>query len=82
MKKLSIAIDMGAKNTGVFVAKSKKDKIVEKKAFTVILDKSASSNEDPLEFIEPAMRALEHPASCPIVGTFLFSFFSSLQFRI
>jgi Zn-finger nucleic acid-binding protein len=41
MKKLSIAIDMGAKNTGVFVAKSKNDKIVEKKAFTVILDKSA-----------------------------------------
>jgi hypothetical protein len=41
MKKLSIAIDMGAKNTGVFVVKSKNDKIVEKKAFTVILGKNA-----------------------------------------
>ena len=41
MKKLSIAIDMGAKNTGVFVAKSENEKIVEKKAFTIILDKNS-----------------------------------------
>jgi Zn-finger nucleic acid-binding protein len=41
MTKLSIAIDMGAKNNGVFIVKSDKDKIVDKKATTIIIDKGA-----------------------------------------
>jgi len=39
--KLSIAIDMGAKNNGVFIAKSNDGNIVEKKATTVVIDKGA-----------------------------------------
>lgn len=41
MKKLSIAIDMGAKNNGVFIVKSKGDKIVAKKAVNIIVDKNS-----------------------------------------
>ena len=39
--KLSEAIDMGAKNNGVFIAKSNDGNIVEKKATTVVIDKGA-----------------------------------------
>lgn len=38
MKKLSIAIDMGAKNNGVFIVKSDADEIVTKKATNIIVD--------------------------------------------
>jgi len=38
-KKLSISIDMGAKNNGVFTAKTNGDNIEEKKAFNVVIDK-------------------------------------------
>jgi len=40
-KKLSIAIDMGAKNNGVFIAKSDKNNVIEKKATTIIIDKNS-----------------------------------------
>ena len=36
--KLSISIDMGAKNNGVFIAKTDGNKIVAKKAFSVVVD--------------------------------------------
>jgi len=39
--KLSIAIDMGAKNNGVFIVKTDGNKIVEKKATTIIIDKNS-----------------------------------------
>ena len=39
MNKLSIAIDMGAKNNGVFIVKSDNDKILDKKATTIIINK-------------------------------------------
>ena len=38
MKKLSIAIDMSAKNNGVFILKSEADKIIDKKATNIIID--------------------------------------------
>jgi Zn-finger nucleic acid-binding protein len=38
MNKLSIAIDMGAKNNGVFIVKSDGDKIVDKRAENIIVD--------------------------------------------
>ena len=38
MSKLTISIDMGAKNNGVFVAKTKDNEIVDKKAFNVFID--------------------------------------------
>ena len=38
MKKLSIAIDMGAKNNGIFIVKSDGNKIVDKKATNIIVD--------------------------------------------
>jgi len=36
--KLSISLDMGAKNNGVFIVKTDGNKIVDKKAFTVVVD--------------------------------------------
>ena len=39
--KLFISVDMGAKNNGVFIAKSNDGNIVEKKATTVVIDKGA-----------------------------------------
>ena len=39
--KLSIAIDMGAKNNGVFIVKTNGNKIIDKKAATIIIDKGA-----------------------------------------
>jgi hypothetical protein len=39
--KLSIAIDMGAKNNGIFIAKTDGNRIVEKKATTIIIDANA-----------------------------------------
>lgn len=39
MNILSIAIDMGAKNNGVFIVKSENDKILDKKATNIIVDK-------------------------------------------
>lgn len=41
MTKLSINIDMGAKNNGVFVAKIKDDKIISKEAFNVKIDEKS-----------------------------------------
>jgi Zn-finger nucleic acid-binding protein len=38
MKKLSIAIDMGAKNNGVFIVKSDNNKVLNKKATNIIVD--------------------------------------------
>ncbi|MEA2050140.1 MAG: hypothetical protein U9O56_05365 [Campylobacterota bacterium] len=38
MKKLTIAIDMGAKNNGVFIVKSDANKIIDKKATNIIVD--------------------------------------------
>ncbi len=38
MKKLSIAIDMGAKNNGVFMVKTDGDKIIDKKASCIVID--------------------------------------------
>jgi len=38
--KLSISIDMGAKNNGVFIVKSENEKIIDKIGFNVILDKN------------------------------------------
>lgn len=38
MKKLSIAIDMGAKNNGVFIVKTKDKEVVSKKAENIIID--------------------------------------------
>ena len=39
--KLSIAIDMGAKYNGVFIAKTDNDKIVDKKATTIVIEKNS-----------------------------------------
>ena len=39
MLKLSIAVDMGAKNNGIFIAKTSGDNIEEKKAFNIVVDK-------------------------------------------
>jgi len=39
--KLSICVDMGAKNNGVFIAKTDGKDIVDKKAFTVVIDKKS-----------------------------------------
>ena len=39
--KLTISIDMGAKNNGVFIVKSENEKIIDKKGFNVILDKNS-----------------------------------------
>lgn len=41
MIKLSIAIDMGAKNNGVFIVKSDKNKIIDKKANCIIINKGS-----------------------------------------
>jgi len=41
MGKLSIAIDMGAKNNGVFICKSKNSDITYKKANCIIINKGA-----------------------------------------
>ncbi len=38
MKRLTIAVDMGAKNNGVFICKSSGDKILRKKATNIIID--------------------------------------------
>jgi len=38
MKKLSIAIDMGAKNNGIFIVKSEGSKILQKKATNIVID--------------------------------------------
>jgi|GEM_PF-858200 len=38
MIKLSIAIDMGAKNNGIFIVKSDENKIIDKKATNIIVD--------------------------------------------
>ncbi len=38
MKKLSIAIDMGAKNNGIFMVKTDGDKIIDKKASCIVID--------------------------------------------
>ncbi len=38
MSKLTISIDMGAKNNGVFIVKSQENKIVDKKATNIIVD--------------------------------------------
>jgi Zn-finger nucleic acid-binding protein len=40
MKKLSISIDMGAKNNGVFIVKSRDNKIIERKTTCIIIDKN------------------------------------------
>jgi hypothetical protein len=39
--KLSIAIDMGAKNNGVFIAKTDGNRLVESKATTIVIEKGA-----------------------------------------
>jgi len=39
--KLFISVDMGAKNNGVFTVTTNNDKIVEKKATTIVIDKGA-----------------------------------------
>lgn len=38
MNKLSISIDMGAKNNGIFIVKSDENKIIDKKATNIIVD--------------------------------------------
>jgi hypothetical protein len=43
--KLSIAIDMGAKNNGVFVVKSDGNRIVQKKATTMLYCVSLKQNK-------------------------------------
>ena len=54
MTKLSINIDMGAKNNGVFVAKIKDDKIISKEAFNVKID------EKSLNFSKKDRTAIRH----------------------
>lgn len=41
MTKLSISIDMGAKNNGVFIAKTKNQKVIDKKANCIIVNKGS-----------------------------------------
>lgn len=41
MSKLSISIDMGAKNNGVFIVKTNNDKIISKKATNIIVEKGS-----------------------------------------
>ncbi len=41
MNKLSISVDMGAKNNGVFIVKTENNKIIDKKATCIIIDKAS-----------------------------------------
>ncbi|HIP11978.1 MAG TPA: hypothetical protein EYG73_04565 [Arcobacter sp.] len=54
MKKLSISIDMGAKNNGIFIAKIDNDKIVDKKAKCIVIDKNS------IKFSKVSRRANRH----------------------
>lgn len=54
MKKLSISIDMGAKNNGIFIAKIDDDKIVDKKAKCIVIDKNS------IKFSKVSRRANRH----------------------
>ena len=40
MSKLTISIDMGAKNNGVFIVKIKNNEIIVQKAFNIFIDKN------------------------------------------
>jgi hypothetical protein len=54
MNKLSIAIDMGAKNSGVFIAKTKNSQILDKKATCIIVD------EKKINFSKKSRRENRH----------------------
>jgi len=54
VKKLSISIDMGAKNNGIFIAKIDDDKIVDKKAKCIVIDKNS------IKFSKVSRRANRH----------------------
>jgi hypothetical protein len=54
VKKLSIAIDMGAKNNGVFIAKTKNSQILDKKATCIIVD------EKKINFSKKSRRENRH----------------------
>ena len=54
MKKLSIALDMGAKYNGVFITKVDDDKIIDKKAKCIVIDKNA------INFSKVSRRANRH----------------------
>ena len=58
-KKFSISVDMGAKNNGVFIAKTKGYEILDKKAFLIKFD-TINSKKGPIKFSKEDRRENRH----------------------